>query len=90
MLHGKTTIISLTGGLMKILSQYFPKPYELSAGNATRAGLKGAPGVDTSNLAAKSDLVSLEAELDKRDIYKLKPVPADLSKLSNVLDTAYL
>ena len=44
-------------------SQYFPKPYECFSGNikvqlnrsnyATKADLKGATGVDTSNLAAK-------------------------------------
>ena len=34
--------------------------------------LKKATGVDTSNLAAKSDLGSLKAEVDKIDIDKLK------------------
>ena len=41
------------------------------------ADFKGAAGVDTSNLAARSD---------KIDIDKLKTVPADLSKLRNVVD----
>ena len=41
---------------------------------------------DTSKLAAKSDLVSLKAEVDKIDIDQLKTVPADLNKLSNVVD----
>ena len=53
---------------------------------ATTASLKRVPGVDTSNLAAKSDLVSLKADIDKTDVEKLKTVPADLSNLSNVLD----
>ena len=40
----------------------------------------------TSNSAAKSDLASLKAEVDKIDIGKLKTVPTDLSMLSNVVD----
>ena len=39
---------------------------------ATKNNLKGAIEVDTSNLAAKSDLASLRAEVDKIDIDKLK------------------
>ena len=35
-------------------------------------------------LAAKSDLVSLKAELDKLDIDKTLPLPVDLSKLNDV------
>ena len=46
---------------------------------------KNAPGVDTSKLAAKSDLASLKAEVDKIDVDKLKTVPTDLSKLSNAV-----
>ena len=53
---------------------------------ATKADLKNATVVDTSKLAAKSDLVSLKAEVDKIDVDKLKTVPVDLSKLSNVAD----
>ena len=34
--------------------------------------LKNATGIDTSKLAAKSDLVSLKAEVNKLDIDKLK------------------
>ena len=37
-------------------------------------------------LAAKSDLASLKAELDKIDVDTLKTVPSDLRKLSNVVD----
>ena len=48
--------------------------------------MKKATGVDTSNLAAKSDLVSLKAEVDEIDIDKLKTVPFDLFNLSNVVD----
>ena len=35
---------------------------------ATKADLKNATGMDTSKLAAKSDLVSLKKEVDKIDI----------------------
>ena len=43
----------------------------------TKADLKGATGVDTTNLAAKLDLVSLKTEVDETDIDKVKTVPAD-------------
>ena len=52
---------------------------------ATKADLKNATGIDTSKLAGKSDLVSLEAEVDKLDINKLVPVSVDLRKLSDAL-----
>ena len=52
---------------------------------ATKTDLKNATRIDTSKLAAKSNLVSLKAEVDKLDIDKLVPVPGDLSKLSNVV-----
>ena len=42
-------------------------------------------GVDTSNLAAKADLASLEGDVDKILIDKLKTVPTDLSKCSNAV-----
>ena len=35
----------------------------------------------------KSDLASLKAEVDKIDINKLRTLHADLSKLSNVVDS---
>ena len=53
--------------------------------HATKVGLKNATGIATSKLAAKSDLVSLKADVDKLDIDKLIPVPANLSKLSNLV-----
>ena len=53
------------------MRQYFPKPYEPFGGEinvkvdlsnyATKADLKNETGIDTSKLAAKSDLVSLNA-----------------------------
>ena len=76
------------------MSEYFP-PYRSSGGNArveldlssyaTISDLKEATGIDTSKLAAKSDLVCLKAEVDKLDIAKLAPVAVDLAKLSDVV-----
>ena len=43
---------------------------------------KKATGIDTSNLALKSNLAKLKAEIDKIVVDKLKTVPVDLSKLS--------
>ena len=75
------------------MSQYFPKPYEAFSGDtnvkvdlsnyATKAGIKNTLHVDTSSFALKTNLAYLKTEVDKLDINKL--VPADLSKLSNVL-----
>ena len=50
---------------------------------ATKAELKNATRIDTSILAAKLDLASLEVY--KIDFDKLKTVPVDLSKLSNAV-----
>ena len=41
--------------------------------------------VDTSSFALKTNLTNLKSEVDKLDINKLKPVPTDLSKLSNAV-----
>ena len=53
---------------------------------ATKADLKGATEVDTSFLAAKSDLARLTAEVNKIDVDKLKTIPVDLSKQRNVVN----
>ena len=78
------------------ISEYFPKSYErfdrnisarLDLSNyTTKVDLTGTTGVDTSNLAAKSDLNSLKVRVDKIDVGKLNTAPADLSKLSNVVN----
>ena len=39
-----------------------------------------------SKLAAKSDLASLKAEVDKLDVDKLKNVPTNLSNLKSIID----
>ena len=77
------------------MSQYFPKPYEPFAGDtnvkvdlsnyATKTELKNISYIDISNFALKSNLASLKTEVDKLDTDKLVPIPADLSKLSNVV-----
>ena len=76
------------------MSQYFPKPYKWCDGNVkveldlsrylTNTDLKRSACLDTFNLAVKSNLASLKAEVDKVNIDKLKIVSADL--LCNVVD----
>ena len=51
---------------------------------------QNATVIDTSKLAAKSDLVSLKAEVDQLDIDRLVPAPVGLSKLSDVVKTMLL
>lgn len=51
----------------------------------TKANLRGATGVNASNLPAKSDLASVKAGVDKTDLDELKIVSADLSKVSNLV-----
>ena len=77
------------------MSQYFPNSFRSFGGNnnvkvdlsnyATKADLKNVTQVDTSRFALKTNLASLKTEVDKLDIDKLVPVPADLSKLSDVV-----
>ena len=52
---------------------------------ATKAYLKKATGVDTSDFVEKASLASLKLDVDKLDIGKLKTVLVDLSKLSNAV-----
>ena len=74
-------------------SQYFP-PYgstnnikvELDLANyATKDDVKNITRVDVSSYATKTNLAALKSEVDKIDTDKLKAVPTDLSKLSNVV-----
>ena len=41
--------------------------------------------VDDSSFASKTNLASLKTDVDKIDADKLKTVPVDLAKLSNVV-----
>ena len=76
------------------MTQYFPKTHE-PFGNinvrvdlsnyATKEDIKNIMQVDTSGFALKSNLDNLKTEVDKLDIDKLKPLPDDVSKLSNVV-----
>ena len=53
---------------------------------AIKSDLKNATGIDTTKLAAKSNLVNLKTEVDKLDIDKLKSLPTNLSNLKSKLD----
>ena len=54
------------------------------ANYATKTDVKNITHVDVSTYASKTNLASLKTEVDKIDTDKLKIVPADLAKLSNV------
>ena len=47
--------------------------------------LKNISHIDVSSYALKTNLASLKSEVDKIDADKLKTVPDDLAKLSNVV-----
>ena len=76
------------------MSKYFP-PYdnsrekikvELDLSNcATKKDIKDITHVDTSSYALKTNLAALKTEVDNIDTDKLKTVPNDLAKLSNVV-----
>ena len=90
MSNGKVMIIYLIAGLIKMMI------WETSGGDinveaelsnyATKSDLKNAAGIDTFKLALKPNLANLKAEVDKTDVYKIKTVPIDLSKLSRVVN----
>ena len=73
---------------------YYP-PYNNSSNNieveldlsnyATKDDVKNITHVDVSSYATKTNLVSLKTEVDKIDTDKLKTVPGDLAKLSNIV-----
>ena len=78
------------------MSQYFPKPFNSNFGDsinvkidlynyATKTDIKNISHVDTSRFALKTNLANLRTEVDKLDIDKLKPLPDDVSKLSNLV-----
>ena len=76
------------------MSRYFP-PYHNSRENikveldlsnyATKKDIKHITHIDASGFASKTNLAALKTEVDKTDTDKLKTVPDDLAKLSNVV-----
>ena len=52
---------------------------------ATKTDIKNISDVDALSFALKINLANLKNEVYKLDIDKLKPIPTDLSKLSNVV-----
>ena len=87
-------IIVLIVGLIKMIPQYFPKPFRSFGGNinvkvdlsnyATKADIKNISYVDTARFALKTNLASLKTEVDNLDTDKLVSVLVNLSKLSGV------
>ena len=76
------------------MSTYYP-PYKSSSNSikveldltnyATKTDLKNITHTDVSSFASKTNLEALKSEVYKIDVDKLKTVPTDLSKLSNVV-----
>ena len=76
------------------MSIYYP-PYISSSNNikveldltnyVTKADLKNITHTDVSSFASKTNLAALKTKVDKIDTDKLKTVPDDLAKLSNVV-----
>ena len=52
----------------------------------TKFDLRNARVVHTSEFTRKANLAGLKSDMDKLDIAKLESNPADLSKLSNVVE----
>ena len=77
------------------MSTYYP-PYKSSSNNikveldlanyAIKDDVKNITHVDVSSFASKTNLATLKTEVDKIDADKLKTVPVDLAKLSNVVN----
>ena len=75
-------------------SQYF-QLYENTINNikveldlayyATKDDVKNITHVDVSSYVTKTNLAALKTEVDKIDVDKLKTVPDDLAKLTNVV-----
>ena len=76
------------------MSQYFPKPYEPFdrdikvkadlSNYATKTDIKIISHIDTSSFALKSNLASLNTELDKLVIDKLKSLSNNLKALRQI------
>ena len=77
------------------MSIYFPKSFRGFGKNvnakvdlsnyATKTDIKNIWHVDASSFALKTNLADIKTEVDNLDVNKLVPIPADLSKLSNVV-----
>ena len=75
------------------MSKYYP-PYKSSSNHikveldlanyATKDDVNNITHVDVSSFDSKTNLAALKTEVDKIDADKLKTVPVDLAKLSNV------
>ena len=76
------------------MSTYYP-PHKNSSSNikveldltkyAKKTDLKNITHTDVSSFATKTNLAALKTKADKIDVGKLKTVPDDLAKLSNVV-----
>ena len=77
------------------MSQCFPKPFRSFGRNinvkvdlsnyAIKTDIKNITHIDTSNFTLKTNVANIKTEVDKLDTDKLKTVPVDLSKLTNVV-----
>ena len=68
------------------ISHWVDIKFELDLSNcATKTDLKNVRHVDVSSFASKTNLTSLKTEVDQTDVDKLKTVPVDLAKLSDVV-----
>ena len=71
------------------MSEYFPKPSSHEENIKVKIDLTNYATKEdithVGNFALKTNLANLKTEVDKLDIDKLVPIPADLSKLSNVV-----
>ena len=56
------------------------------ANYATKDDVKNITHLDVSSFASKTNLAALKTEVNKIDAGKLKPVPVDLAKRSNVVN----
>ena len=81
------------------MSNYFPTynnsseniKVELDLSNyATEKDIKDITHIDASGFASKTILAALKTEVDKIDTDKLKTVPNDLAKLSNVVKNEFV
>ena len=78
------------------MSGYFPKPKSFGANVkvklsdlsdfATKADLKNATGVETSDFPKKTDLAHLKSDAEKLDIDKLEKVQTGLDSLKSKVD----